>query len=104
MLNLLTRVFGSRNDRLLRTYQRLVQEANGFESAIHALSDAQLAAKTPEFRERLKAGATLDELLPEAFAVVREAAQRMLVAGTAGTIITCLDMEMPPRARSFAGS
>ena len=47
MLKLLTRVFGSRNDRLLRTFDRLVSQANGFESAIQALSDEQLAAKTP---------------------------------------------------------
>jgi preprotein translocase subunit SecA len=78
VLKLLTRVFGSRNDRLLRTFQVLVQQTNAFESAIQALSDAQLAAKTPEFRERLKQGTTLDELLPEAFAVVREAARRTL--------------------------
>ncbi len=58
MLKLLTRVFGSRNDRLLRSFAHLVIETNGFESAIQALSDAQLAAKTPEFRERLKQGTT----------------------------------------------
>ena len=75
---MLTRVFGSRNERLLRTYRQLVQKANGFEAAIQALSDEQLAAKTPEFRERLKQGATVDDLLPEAFAVVREAACRTL--------------------------
>ena len=56
MLKLLTRVFGSRNERLLRTYHHLVQDANGFESATQALSDAQLAAKTVEFRERLRQG------------------------------------------------
>ena len=78
MLKLLTRVFGSRNDRLLRTFHHLVQDANGFESATQALSDAQLAAKTAEFRERLKQGTALDDLLPEAFAVVREAARRTL--------------------------
>jgi preprotein translocase subunit SecA len=78
VLNLLTRVFGSRNDRLLRTFQQFVTQTNSFESAIQALSDEQLAAKTPEFRARLQAGATLDELLPEAFAAVREAARRTL--------------------------
>ena len=78
MLKLLTRVFGSRNDRLLRTFAGLVRQTNDFESAIQALSDAQLAAKTPEFRERLKQGTSLDDLLPEAFAVVREAARRTL--------------------------
>ncbi|HEY6455331.1 MAG TPA: preprotein translocase subunit SecA [Steroidobacteraceae bacterium] len=78
MLKLLTRVFGSRNERLLRSFTHLVSETNGFESAIQALSDAQLAAKTPEFRERLKQGTSLDDLLPEAFAAVREAARRTL--------------------------
>jgi preprotein translocase subunit SecA len=78
VLNLLTRVFGSRNDRLLRTFQQYVQQTNSFESATQALSDEQLAAKTPELRARLRAGATLDDLLPEAFAVVREAARRTL--------------------------
>jgi preprotein translocase subunit SecA len=75
---LLTRLFGSRNERLLRTYNRPVREANAFEPKMQALSDAELAAKTPEFRARLKAGERLDDLLPEAFAVVREAAQRTL--------------------------
>jgi preprotein translocase subunit SecA len=78
VLNLLTRVFGSRNDRLLRSFERLVQQTNGFERAIQALSNEQLAAKTPEFRARLKQGTSLDELLPEAFAVVREASRRTL--------------------------
>jgi preprotein translocase subunit SecA len=75
---LLTRLFGSRNDRLLRTYQRPVREANAFEPAIKALSDAALTAKTEEFRARLAKGEPLDDLLPEAFAVVREASQRTL--------------------------
>jgi preprotein translocase subunit SecA len=75
---LLTRLFGSRNDRLLRTYQRPVREANAFEPTVRALSDEALRAKTEEFRARLKQGEPLDELLPEAFAVVREAAQRTL--------------------------
>jgi preprotein translocase subunit SecA len=78
VLKLLTRVFGSRNERLLRTFQRFVEQTNSFESAVQALSDEQLAAKTPELRARLREGATLDDLLPEAFAVVREAAGRTL--------------------------
>ena len=78
MPQLLTRLFGSRNDRLLRTYQRPVREANSFEPKIKALSDAELRAKTEEFRARLKNGESVDELLSEAFAVVREAAQRTL--------------------------
>jgi preprotein translocase subunit SecA len=69
---------GTSNDRALKAYQRRVPEINALEPAMQALSDAALAAKTVEFRERLAAGATLDELLPEAFAVVREASLRTL--------------------------
>ena len=78
MLQLLTRVIGSRNERLLRAYRRLVQQTNALEPQIEALSDEALRAKTDEFRARLRDGATLDDLLPEAFAVVREAARRTL--------------------------
>jgi preprotein translocase subunit SecA len=78
VLKLLTRVFGSRNDRLLRSYSHLVRAANAHEASIHALSDEALRAKTAEFRARLAQGTKLDELLPEAFAVVREAAVRTL--------------------------
>jgi len=75
---LLTRVFGSRNERLVRGYARAVRAANELEPQIKQLSDEALCERTEEFRKRLKEGATLDELLPEAFAVVREAAQRTL--------------------------
>ncbi len=78
LLNTLKRVFGSRNDRLLRGYTRYVRAAKGFEPGLQALSDEQLKAKTEEFRARLREGATLNALLPEAFAVVREAAARTL--------------------------
>jgi preprotein translocase subunit SecA len=78
VLKLLTRVFGSRNERLLRSYSRFVREANAHEPHMRELSDEALRAKTAEFRTRLKEGATLDQLLPEAFAVVREAAGRTL--------------------------
>ena len=71
-------VFGTANDRSLKAYQRRVPQINALEPAIAALSDEALRAKTPAFRERLAAGATLDELLPEAFAVVREAGKRTL--------------------------
>jgi preprotein translocase subunit SecA len=73
---LLTRVFGSRNERIVRGQGRAVRIASQLESQIKALSDEALRAKTDEFRARLKEGATLDQLLPEAFAVVREAASR----------------------------
>ncbi|MDT7950284.1 MAG: preprotein translocase subunit SecA [Acetobacteraceae bacterium] len=71
-------VFGSANDRSLKAFQRRVPQINALEPAIRELSDEALSAKTAEFRERLANGATLDELLPEAFAVVREAATRVL--------------------------
>jgi preprotein translocase subunit SecA len=71
-------VFGSANDRSLKAYQRRVPAINGHEPAMAALSDEALRAKTTEFRQRLADGATLDSLLPEAFATVREAARRVL--------------------------
>jgi preprotein translocase subunit SecA len=73
---LLTRVFGSRNERIVRGHGHPVRTANPLEPQIQALTDEALRAKTEEFRRRLKEGAKLDELLPEAFAVVREAARR----------------------------
>jgi preprotein translocase subunit SecA len=75
---LLTRIFGSRNQRLLKQYQRSVERINALEPQVSALSDEQLKAKTDEFRRRVAEGETLDQLLPEAFAVVREAAKRSL--------------------------
>jgi preprotein translocase subunit SecA len=76
--NVLTKIFGSRNERLLKQYSRTVAEINAFEPALAALSDDELRAKTPALKERHAGGATLDELLPEAFAVVREASKRTL--------------------------
>jgi len=78
LLQFLTRVFGSRNERLVRSYGRYVRAANELEPQIQGSSDEALRAKTEEFRQRLKAGTTLDELVPEAFAVVREASRRTL--------------------------
>ncbi|OGA53460.1 MAG: preprotein translocase subunit SecA [Betaproteobacteria bacterium RIFCSPLOWO2_12_FULL_63_13] len=75
---ILKAIFGSRNDRLLKRYSRVVREINAFESAISTLSDAALAGKTAEFKDRLAKGEILDQVLPEAFAVVREAARRVL--------------------------
>jgi preprotein translocase subunit SecA len=71
-------IFGSANDRSLKGYQRRVPAINALEPAMQALSDEALAARTVEFRARLAEGATLDELLPEAFATVREASRRVL--------------------------
>jgi preprotein translocase subunit SecA len=75
---LLKKIFGSRNDRLIKQYSQTVVRINAFESAISALSDEALQAKTVEFRERHAKGESLDQLLPEAFAVVREAGKRVL--------------------------
>ena len=71
-------IFGSRNDRLLKRYSKVTREINALEPAVSALSDAALAQKTVEFKGRLANGETLDQVLPEAFAVVREAARRVL--------------------------
>ena len=79
MLNsLLTRIFGSRNERLLRQFQKNVAAINALEPQMERLDDAGLKAKTDEFRQRIADGASLDSLLPEAFAVCREASRRAL--------------------------
>ena len=77
-MSLLTQIFGSRNQRLLKQYQKTVRDISALEPQIEKLSDAELQAKTPEFKDRIANGATLDALLPEAFAVCREAARRVL--------------------------
>ena len=74
----LTQIFGSRNDRLLKTYRKTVQQINALEADFSRLDDLQLRGKTDEFRQRLSQGQTLDQILPEAFAVVREASKRTL--------------------------
>jgi preprotein translocase subunit SecA len=75
---LLTKIFGSRNERLLKQYQRTVERINALEPQVSALTDEALRARTDEFRQRYQNGETIDQLLPEAFAVVREAAKRSL--------------------------
>jgi preprotein translocase subunit SecA len=74
----LTQLFGSRNDRLLKTYRKAVQQINALETAFEQLDDLQLRGKTDELRARLAQGQTLDQVLPEAFAAVREAGKRTL--------------------------
>jgi len=76
--NWLSQLFGSRNQRVLSGYSKNVSRINALEPSYQALSDADLQAKTAEFRQRLAQGETLDDLLPEAFAAVREAARRVL--------------------------
>jgi preprotein translocase subunit SecA len=76
--NFLTKIFGSRNDRLLKTYRKTVDRINGLEPQYEKLSDDELKAQTGVFQQRLAAGETLDAILPEAFAVVREASKRVM--------------------------
>jgi len=76
--NILTKIFGSRNDRLLKTYRKTVDQINALETQFEKLDDDQLRAKTQDFRERVSAGEALDNLLPEAFAVVREGSKRVM--------------------------
>jgi preprotein translocase subunit SecA len=76
--NILTHIFGSRNDRLLKTFRKTVERINELERSLEPLSDDALKAKTQEFKERVANGETLDALLPEAFAVVREGSKRIM--------------------------
>ena len=76
--NILTKIFGSRNERMLKNYRKIVEGINALEDKIQALSDEQLQLKTSEFKGRIDKGESLDALLPEAFAVVREAAKRVM--------------------------
>ncbi|MFL9626719.1 preprotein translocase subunit SecA [Aeromonas jandaei] len=74
---LLTKIIGSRNDRTLKALRKIVKQINAMEPQFEALSDAELQAKTAEYRQRLELGETLEQLLPEAFATVREASKRV---------------------------
>ena len=76
--NFLKKIFGSRNDRLLKQYGKVVHQINALEPATQKLSEAELRAKTGEFKERVQKGESLDDILPEAFAVVRETSVRVL--------------------------
>jgi preprotein translocase subunit SecA len=76
-VNLMTKMFGSRNDRLLKQMRKEVIKINALEPVFEALNDEELKAKTIEFKERIEQGETLDAILPEAFAVVREASKRV---------------------------
>ena len=77
-LNVLTKLFGSRNDRLLKQYRKTVERINALEAGLEGLTDEELRGKTQAFRDRVQAGESLDALLPEAFAVVREGAKRVM--------------------------
>jgi preprotein translocase subunit SecA len=76
MLGLVQKIIGSRNDRFVKKLSKTVEKVNSYESELEKLSDEEIKAKTLEFRERLAKGQSLDSLLPEAFAVVREASKR----------------------------
>jgi len=78
MLGLIKKIFGTRNEREIKRIQVIVEKINQFEPSIQPLTDVELAGKTAEFKQRLEQGASLDDLLPEAFAVVREAGLRAL--------------------------
>jgi preprotein translocase subunit SecA len=75
---LLQKIFGTKNERELKRLWPIVESVNSLEPSVSVLTDDQLKSKTDEFRERLKAGETLDDILPEAFAVVREVSKRVL--------------------------
>ena len=77
-MNVLTKVFGTHSQRELKRIAPIVDKIESLRPAMQALSDEELRGKTREFKNRLAEGATLDDLLPEAFAVVREAAKRVL--------------------------
>jgi preprotein translocase subunit SecA len=76
--NLLTKIFGSRNDRLLKSYRKTVTQINALEGLLEKLSDEELKDKTRSFKERVAGGESLDSILPEAFAVVREGSKRVM--------------------------
>ena len=78
MVNLLPKVFSDANERVIKKFRPMVEKVNALEPQVERLTDAELTAKTAEFRQRLLEGASLDDLLPEAFASVREAAKRTL--------------------------
>ena len=98
----LTKIFGSRNQRLLKQYNKAINKINSFEEAYKSLTDEELKAKTTEFKERLEKGESEDALLPEAFAAVRE----ILSAGLKGAKVDTikqnkiLKIKMPDRATS----
>ena len=82
-MGIFTKIFGNASDRVLKSMKPIVEHINSFESGLQALTDAELRQKTDKFRERLAAGETLDDLLTETFAVVREASRRVLLVPNA---------------------
>jgi len=78
-MSIFTKIFGTASNRLLKSLKPIVDHINSLESGLQALTDAEIRQKTDKFRERITAGETLDDLLPEAFAVAREASRRVLL-------------------------
>ena len=78
LASLIGGIFGTKNERELKRMRKIVEQINALEPTISALGDADLSAKTPEFKQRFQNGESLDKLLPEAFAVCREAAKRVM--------------------------
>jgi len=78
LASLATKLFGSKNEREVKRLGKIVEQVNAFESKLEVLSDDQLREKTTEFKQQVASGKTLDALLPEAFAVVREASRRVM--------------------------
>ena len=76
--NFLTKIFGSRNDRLLKNYRKSMRAINALEPDFEKLSDDELRARTQAFKDRVAAGESIDDLLVEAFAVVREGSKRVM--------------------------
>ncbi|MBM2833499.1 MAG: secA, partial [Candidatus Brocadiaceae bacterium] len=79
-MSFLTKIFGTSNERILKSIRPLVDQINALEPKMMSLTDAELRQKTDEFKERLSQGETLDDILPEVFAAVREASRRVLIA------------------------
>src|SRR5574337_1568372 len=79
-MSFLTKIFGTSNERIVKKILPIVEHINSIEPKMMLLTDAELRQKTDEFKERLSRGETMDDLLPEAFATVREASRRVLVA------------------------
>ena len=79
-MSFITKIFGTSNERILKSIRPLVDQINALEPKMMSLTDAELRQKTDEFKERFSGGETLDGILPEAFAAVREASRRVLIA------------------------
>ena len=78
VFNFFTKLFGTNNDRILKSLNPIIEQINALEPRMQALSDEQIVQTTMEFKQRVEKGETLDEILPEAFALVREASVQVV--------------------------